>query len=60
MQMVTDSCMPLMGLQLDMRALSSPAELQAYEEWMTDATDILPSPEQPSDAEILTRSWWAL
>ena len=49
--------MPLTGLLLDMRALSLPAELQAYEGWMTNMPDVPPAPEQLPDADMLTRTW---
>ncbi len=59
-QLVTDSCLPLTGLQLDMRALSSPAELQTYDGWMGDIPDIPTTSVQLPGSDTLTRSWWAL
>ena len=52
--------MPLTGPQLDMRTLSSPAELQAYEEWATGVPDVPLALEQLSDTDMLTCSWWGL
>ena len=59
-QLVTDPCLPLTGLQLEVRALLSPAELQTYYEWMGDIPSVPTTSVQLPGSDMLTRSWWAL
>ncbi len=59
-QLVTDPCLPLTGLQLEVRALSLPAELQTYIEWIDDIPSVPATSVQLPGSDILTRSWWAL
>lgn len=59
-QLVTHGRMPLAGPQPDMRSFSSPAELQAYDEWMSDVPDVRTASVQPLDQHTLPRAWCAL